>query len=205
MKKMEHILFLSLGRILALVITLLLGLVVILLPLTTSVPAWVWIPLAIADLVLVALQFRLSPAGRGITVGLSGLVIVSLIAVAASQFFADTPPILGADGQPIPGSIATLEKVNINGTEQWITIRGHDMTKPILLYLGMGGPGGGGFATRSLFEPLEKDFVVVAWDEPGTGKSYHAHPISTLTGDRFVEDAYALTLYLRERFHQDKI
>jgi pimeloyl-ACP methyl ester carboxylesterase len=79
------------------------------------------------------------------------------------------------------------------------------MTKPILLYLGMGGPGGGGFATRSLFEPLEKDFVVVAWDEPGTGQSYHALPISTLTVDRFVEDAYALTLYLRERFHQDKV
>jgi pimeloyl-ACP methyl ester carboxylesterase len=69
----------------------------------------------------------------------------------------------------------------------------------------MGGPGGGGFATRSLFEPLEKDFVVVAWDEPGTGKSYNAVPISTLTPQRFVEDANALTLYLRERFHQDKI
>ena len=59
--------------------------------------------------------------------------------------------------------------------------------------------------TRSLFEPLEKDFVVVAWDEPGTGKSYQAVPISTLTVDRFVEEAYALTMYLRQRFHQDKI
>jgi pimeloyl-ACP methyl ester carboxylesterase len=95
--------------------------------------------------------------------------------------------------------------VNINGTEQWITIRGQDASKPILLNLGMGGPGGGGFATRSLFEPLEKDFVVVAWDEPGTGKSYHAVPISTLTVDQFVDDAYALTMYLRDRFHQDKI
>jgi pimeloyl-ACP methyl ester carboxylesterase len=74
-----------------------------------------------------------------------------------------------------------------------------------LLNLGMGGPGGGGFATRSLFEPLEKDFTVVSWDEPGTGKSFKAVPISTLTLDRFVEDAYALTLYLRERFDQDKI
>jgi pimeloyl-ACP methyl ester carboxylesterase len=75
----------------------------------------------------------------------------------------------------------------------------------MLLNLGMGGPGGGGFATRSLFEPLEKDFVVVSWDEPGTGKSYNAVPISTLTVDRFIDDAYTLTLYLRERFHQDKI
>ncbi len=62
-----------------------------------------------------------------------------------------------------------------------------------------------GFSTRSLYEPLEKDFVVVSWDEPGTGKSYKAVEISTLTLERFVEDAYALTMYLRERFHQEKI
>jgi pimeloyl-ACP methyl ester carboxylesterase len=193
------------GRIFALLITLLLCVPVILLPLTTSVPTWVWILLAIADVMLMILQFRfaiLSPGTLGV---LAGLIAVSLIAVVASQFFAATPPINDEHGRPIPGSIATLEKVNINGTEQWITIRGHDTSKPVLLNLGMGGPGGGGFATRSLFEPLEKDFVVVSWDEPGTGKSYHAVPISTLTVDRFIEDAYTLTLYLRERFHQDKI
>jgi pimeloyl-ACP methyl ester carboxylesterase len=154
---------------------------------------------------LLILQFRYALASTG-TLGVAvGILLVSLVAVVASQVYAATPMITGADGRPIPGSIASLEKVTINGTEQWITIRGQDMNKPILLHLGMGGPGGGGFATRSLFEPLEKDFVVVAWDEPGTGKSYNALPISTLTPERFVEDAYALTLYLRERFHQDKV
>ena len=93
----------------------------------------------------------------------------------------------------------------MNGTEQWITIRGQDASKPILLNLGMGGPGGGGFATRTLFEPLEKDFVMVSWDEPGTGKPYNAPPISALTPSRFSEDAHAPTLYLCGRFHQDKM
>ena len=203
--KIARIIFLASVRIFVLVITFLLSLVVILLPLTTSVPAWIWIPLTIANLVLVAMQFRIAPAWRGMAIGLSGMVIVSLIATAASQVFAATPPIVDENGKPVPGSIATLEKVNLNGTEQWLTIRGQDVTRPILLNLGMGGPGGGGFATRSLFEPLEKDFVVVAWDEPGTGKSYHALPISTLTPQRFVDDAHALTMYLRERFHQEKI
>ena len=203
--KIARIISIAFVRIFALAISILLGLVVVLLPLTTSIPAWLWIPLGITDLILIVLQFRLMPAGRGITIGLSGMVIVSLIATVASQIFAATPPIIDGNGQPVPGSIATLEKVNINGTEQWITIRGHDVNKPILLHLGMGGPGGGGFATRSLFEPLEKDFVVVAWDEPGTGKSYHALPIPTLTPQRFIDDAHALTLYLRERFHQEKI
>ena len=193
------------GRVLLFLVILILCVPVILLPLTTSVPAWIWILLAGLDLLLVILQFRVvlpSPGTLGIV---GGAIVVSLLAVAASQFFAATPAIKGADGQPLPNSIALLEKVEINGTEQWISLRGHDVNKPILLNLGMGGPGGGGFATRSLFEPLEKDFVVVSWDEPGTGKSYHAVPISTLTVDRFIEDAYSLTLYLRERFHQEKI
>lgn len=193
------------GRILALIAAILLCLPVILLPLTTAVPAWVWIPLGILDIVLMILQFRFKPAWCGIAMSMAGLILVNVIAIIASQYFARTPSIVDEQGHPIPGSIATLEKINLNGSEQWITIRGEDTSKPILLHLGMGGPGGGGFATRSLFEPLEKDFVVVAWDEPGTGKSYNAVPISTLTPQRFIEDAHALTLYLRERFHQDKI
>jgi pimeloyl-ACP methyl ester carboxylesterase len=195
----------SLGRILAALLALLLCVPVILTPFTTSVPAWVWIPLAVAALALIILQFQVAFISWSTLGVLAGLVLVSLIAVLASQIFAATPPITDANGNPIPGSIATLEKVNINGTEQWITIRGHDTNKPILLNLGMGGPGGGGFSTRSLFEPLEKDFLVVSWDEPGTGKAYNSVDISTLTVDRFVEDAYTLTMYLRQRFHQDKI
>ena len=195
----------ALGHTLVILITILLCVPVILLPLTTSVPAPMWILLAVIDVALIILQFRFAVAAWGTLGILGGIIVISLIAVVASQLFAATPPITDANGQPVPGSIATLEKVNINGTEQWISIRGYDVNKPILLHLGMGGPGGGGFATRSLFEPLEKDFVVVSWDEPGTGKSYNAVPISTLTTQRFVDDAYALTLYLRERFHQDKI
>jgi len=193
------------GHILTLLLTLLLCLPVLLLPLTTAVPTWAWILLTLADVALIILQFRFALVSLDTLGVLGGILLISLIAVVASQFFVATPPITDTDGKPIPGSIASLEKVNINGTEQWITIRGHDVNKPILLNLGMGGPGGGGFATRSLFEPLEKDFVVVSWDEPGTGKSFKAAPISTLTPDRFVEDAYVLTLYLRERFQQDKI
>lgn len=193
-----------------LVILVILGIVlfilpIILLPLTTSVPSWACLLLAAADVVLIVLMNRIKPAGRGLSIGLAGMALVAILAVVASQVFAGTPPIKGEDGKPLPGSIAKLEKINLNGSEQWITIRGHDVTKPILLHLGMGGPGGGGFATRSLFEPLEKDFVVVSWDEPGTGKSYQAVPMSELTPDRFIEDAHALTVYLQQRFHQEKI
>jgi pimeloyl-ACP methyl ester carboxylesterase len=178
---------------------------VALLPISTSVPTPAWILLDIADIAAILVSFRIWRPARAFATAFAGTVIVAALAVIASQAFASTPPIVDASGRPIPSSIATLEKVNLNGSEQWITIRGKNRNNPVLLNLGMGGPGGGGFATRSLFEPLEDHFVVVSWDEPGTGKSYNAVPMSTLTPQRFIDDAHALTLLLRERFHQDKI
>lgn len=188
-----------LGRVLAFLVGLLLCVPLLLLPYTTAVPNVLSIVLIILGLGLLVLQFR-RPA-----IGLAGAVLSCILAVIFSQVFAATPAITDAAGKPLPGAIASLEKVTLNGTEQWITIRGQDATRPILLNLGMGGPGGGGFTTRGLFEPLEKDFVVVSWDEPGTGKSYNALPMSSLTADRFIQDGHALTLYLRQRFHQHKV
>src|SRR5687768_126720 len=112
------------GRLLVLVLTILLCVPVILLPLTTSVPTWIFILLAAADAALIILQFRFALVSTGTLRVLAGMIFVTLLAVVASQFFAATPPITDTQGQPIPGSIATLEKVSINGTEQWITIRG---------------------------------------------------------------------------------
>ena len=118
-----------------------------------------------------------------------------------------TPPIVDAQGDPVPGSIATLETIDLNGVEQWILIRGHDTSKPVILFL-HGGPGGADIVWRELFitEELEKNFVVVLWDQRGAGKSFSKdlteedmHP------DKFVEDTIVLTNHLRERFKQEKI
>lgn len=133
------------------------------------------------------------------------ILLVSLGGAAlGSQARASTQPILGQDGRPLPGSIATLEQVTLNGSKQWITIRGTNAHNPVLLFL-MGGPGAGGFPDQGFLAPLEEHFVVVNWDQPGTGKSYGAVEQSKLTPQRYVDDAYALTQLMRQRFHQDKI
>ena len=131
------------------------------------------------------------------------LVVLGGVAIG-SQVHAATPAITGANGQPLAGSIATLEQVTLNGSRQWITIRGKNTHNPVLLFL-MGGPGAGGLADQGFLAPLEDHFVVVNWDQPNTGKSYGAVPTKSLTPERFVADAHALTLYLRARFHQEKI
>lgn len=133
-------------------------------------------------------------------------VLLLMAFVLYSQWIAHTPPILGADGKPLPGSIASLEKVKLGGVDQWLIIRGHDVNKPVLLFLS-GGPGASEAARVLRFNSeLEKHFVVVIWEQRGCGKSYPSvHPKSGLTVDQYVADLTKLSDMLRARFDEQKI
>lgn len=195
----------GLVKLLAAVAVALVMVPVALLPVATAVPWYGWLALALADVGLLALLITRAPTTGHKALIIAAIVAVSVLAVLMSQWFASTPPITGADGRVVPGSIAELEQVELNGSQQWITIRGHDQTRPILLFLA-GGPGGSQLAaTRKMLGDLEQHFIVVNWEQPGAGKSYHAVNIAELTPERYIADAEALTLYLRERFNQDKI
>lgn len=136
------------------------------------------------------------------------LVVVLLFGglVLGSQWSAHTPAIVGADGKPRPNSIAAMEKIELGGTQQWLIVRGEDVTKPVLLFLS-GGPGGSEAARVLRFnKELEKHFVVVIWEQRGCGKSYPSHyPKDALTVDQYVADLVELTELLRTRFDEDKI
>jgi pimeloyl-ACP methyl ester carboxylesterase len=188
------------------VLSLVLMLPVFLLFARTAVPWFFTLLLLAADLVLVWLFARNLDSLR-IAIGvILAMVGVAVTAVTLSQVYATTRPIVNEAGEPLPNSIAVMEKVTLGGSEQWITIRGKDIDNPVLLYLGIGGPGAGGFPASALtLAPLEDHFVVVNWDQPGTGKSYGAVPISSLTVERVVADAYELTQLMRARFGEEKI
>jgi pimeloyl-ACP methyl ester carboxylesterase len=137
----------------------------------------------------------------------SALAVLCLIALALwLNVPARTPLIVGADGAPVPGSIAELSTVRIGGHDQSILIRGHDVTNPVLLYLS-GGPGQSDLPfSRLMLAGLAESLVVVSWDQRGTGTSYAAlEPTSTLTLERAVADTLELTDYLRDRFGEEKI
>lgn len=192
-------------RVLAGLLSLIVLLPLLLLPKATAVPPVLWVLFFILGLAAFSFQFWLKPGWKGMLFSLSGALIVTTAAVLASQAFATTPPILGADGKPLPGSIASLEQVTLNGSKQWITIRGEDVSKPVLLWLA-GGPGGSDLAAvRINLGGLEKHFVVVNWDQPGAGKSFDSVDRSKMTVERYLEDGHALVLQLKERFKQDKI
>lgn len=190
-----------LGSLLALVSIL----PVALLPFITAVPLVLALLLVLVDVGLLVFLFTRAETFVARTAILIALIAVSVLAVLLSQWYATTPPILGADGQPLPGSIAELTAVELNGRKQWMTMRGHDVDKPVLLFLA-GGPGGSQLAaSRKNLGGLEEHFVVVNWDQPGVGKSYHAADFATLTPEQYIADAHELTLYLRERFAEEKI
>ncbi|MGI6526854.1 MAG: alpha/beta fold hydrolase [Caldicoprobacterales bacterium] len=125
--------------------------------------------------------------------------------IAISQFTASTPRIIDESGNTPANSIAELTELELNGRKQWISMRGWDKNAPVLLFLA-GGPGGTQMAAvRHELAELEKHFVVVNWDQPGSGKSYYAEKTQNITVDTYIQDGYALTEFLKERFSQEKI
>ncbi|NMA01728.1 MAG: alpha/beta hydrolase [Clostridia bacterium] len=132
-------------------------------------------------------------------------IILNVGLIILSQFIASTPPIVDENGNTPQNSIAELRKLELNGREQWISLRGWDKNAPVLLFLA-GGPGGTQMAAvRHELAELEKHFVVVNWDQPGSGKSYYAEKVKNITAQTYIQDGYALTEYLKERFAQEKI
>jgi pimeloyl-ACP methyl ester carboxylesterase len=137
----------------------------------------------------------------------TAVVAVALLALTAGiSRPASTDAILTSAGDPMAGSVAELIRVPVGGHDQAMMIRGTSIRNPVLLFLA-GGPGGTELgAIRRHGQALEKDFVVVTWDQRGTGKSYdNLDPISTLTLQQAVSDTIEVSNYLRNRFGQDKI
>ena len=101
------------------------------------------------------------------------IVLVLTIFIVITQLTAFTPAIKDSNGKKVEGSISELTHITLNGHKEWISIRGEKKDAPVLLFLA-GGPGGTQMAAvRYELAELEKNFVVVNWDQPGSGKSYN--------------------------------
>ncbi|WP_026568457.1 alpha/beta fold hydrolase [Bacillus sp. UNC41MFS5] len=105
-----------------------------------------------------------------------------------------------------PNSISSLESMNIGGVDQWVLLRGHDHRKPIILWI-HGGPGGAqiGFI-RQYCSDLEKDFLIVNYDQRGSGLSFSKNiPKDSMTITHMVEDLLEVVDTLCSRFNQEKV
>ena len=120
--------------------------------------------------------------------------------------YSRTPEIRDTAGRVRPGSIASLERVRLGGIDQTVLLRGHDASRPVLLFL-HGGPGGSAMPLVHEFcDRLEERFVFVHWDQRGAGKSWSPDiPRESMTEGQLVEDCAELTHWLCDRFGQKKV
>ena len=98
-----------------------------------------------------------------------------------------------------PGGINDERFLDINGSQQWVTIRGQDRANPVLLIL-HGGPGSSYIPFTPWLTDWEKHFTIVQWDQPGAGKTFQrngrADPMG-LSLTRLAADGIELTGQVR--------
>lgn len=148
-------------------------------------------------------MIRLLGRGAGIVALIVGLLIVGAL---AGHAFAQHQT-AEATAIRAPHGIDEERFVRINGIEQWITIRGQDRSNPVLLIL-HGGPGSPESYLLRYFQPMERHYVVVQWDQRGGGKTLaRAGGVVDPNIDMasMVADGTAVSEYLRRHLHKTKI
>lgn len=141
-----------------------------------------------------------------IMIGVLAVIAVALVILASVNY---APALKDENGKKIAKSeqsITELIEIDVNGSRQWISIRGQNKDSPVLLFL-HGGPGSPVLTmTRQYFNgKIEQNFVVVNWEQRGASKSYAAGANETLTIDTMINDACEVIDYLRTRFGKDKV
>lgn len=108
-----------------------------------------------------------------------------------------------------PEGIELLEPVQVNGSTQWISIRGLNRRNPILLVV-HGGPGSAMLASSWAYQkPWEDFFTVVNWDQRAVGKNWNpadtARLRPTMTAEQHVRDAEVIVRHVLARLGQEKL
>lgn len=143
---------------------------------------------------------------KRIAISGAGLLALAGAAVLWATGCRHTEPFLDASGEIIPGSIATMETAEIGGVEQSLWFRGVDTDKPAVVLL-HGGPGASeGMLFRHYDADLERHFLMVYWEQRGSGRSYHSGVTrESMTIDQLEADLDEVVDLVRERFGHERV
>ena len=98
------------------------------------------------------------------------------------------------------------EYVTVNGREYYINIRGENKKKPVMIMV-HGGPGVPMISSIHMYQrELEKNFVVVNWDQYATGKSYEfADPNFQISIKQDISDLNGIINHIRKKLNVNKV
>ena len=101
----------------------------------------------------------------------------------------------------------SLTKVKINGTEQWVLVRGQKADAPLIIHV-QAGPGLPMIPEAKTMEKmlhLEQDYLVAYWDQRGSGKSFNKSiDPKTINFQQMADDIISCTKYLLKQYNQQK-
>lgn len=152
------------------------------------------------------MPLRIPKIVKASLLGVVGLVVVF---VSMGLGFRAYRQHLNAESLAIlsPNGVQEGMYVEIGGIDQWIQIRGEDRNNPVLLFV-HGGPGASTMPISSGWQPWEKYFTVVQWDQRGAGRTYRrtGRAIApTMTVARMAQDGIEVAEYLRVHLQKHKI
>lgn len=142
------------------------------------------------------------------------LLVLFLYASTPAQAATEGPPwdrtqavkiIAGLRKIVTPDGVERLQALDINGVEQWVSIRSRNPTNPVLLVV-HGGPGWVAMPTSWYFaQGWDEYFTVVQWDQRGAGKSYDINALDTLSIEQMRRDLDTVVGWIRSETRQDRI
>jgi pimeloyl-ACP methyl ester carboxylesterase len=104
-------------------------------------------------------------------------------------------------------SFSQLEKINLNGSTQWVLVKGRSTNAPLLIHV-QAGPGLPMISEAEEMERLlhlENHFLVAYWDQRGCGISYDKTiPTESFNLDQMASDIISCAKYLLDKYHQRK-
>ena len=134
---------------------------------------------------------------------LLGIVLALVVGMAVLLFVRQIGRSVNA--KTPAGGINESMLVDINGTQQWISIYGQDKDAPVLLYL-HGGPGSATSHLDYAFTRKWSDvYTVVTWDQRNCGKSFATSQTDPITADIMMQDGKEMTEFLLEHLGKEKI
>ena len=92
----------------------------------------------------------------------------------------------------------------INGIEQYLFHAGTLEKNPVILFL-HAFASAESLMTNIFQKEWEELYTVVHWDQRGTGKTFTKNPNAAPTIELQLEDLHEIVLYLKEKYHKEKI